>query len=331
MAELVYEMVWDCPCCGSKKLLGLTHRHCPHCGAAQDPNARYFPADHEKVAVQNHELVGADISCRYCSAPSSRRAHNCGQCGASLAEGAQVTLQVAAPASHEMAYAAGPASEPPKRPLWKVALPVAALLGVVVTVLLLVWKRDQRFVVVELSWQRSVAVERLGPVRKSAWCDELPADAPVRSRRREQRGVKQVVSGEECRTEKRDRGDGTFTQQQVCSPKHRDEPVYAEKCEVEQVEWSRAREERAEGRLETSPPYWPSAQLARRDCATLGCEREGKRSESYSVLFKDARGEPYRCHFDERGWRAFEKDARYAGKLRALVGTLDCSSLRPAR
>src|SRR5258708_4607424 len=95
MAELVYEMVWDCRYCGAKKLLGLTHRHCPNCGAQQDPNARSFPADHEKVAVQNHEYVGADIKCRYCGGPSSRRARNCGQCGAPLAEGAAVDTQAA--------------------------------------------------------------------------------------------------------------------------------------------------------------------------------------------------------------------------------------------
>jgi len=76
MAEPVYEMVWDCRYCTAKKLLGLTHRHCPNCGAQQDPNARYFPLDHEKVAVQNHEFVGADMQCRYCGGASSKSAHN---------------------------------------------------------------------------------------------------------------------------------------------------------------------------------------------------------------------------------------------------------------
>ena len=303
MAELVYEMVWDCRSCGAPKLLGLTHRHCPSCGAPQDPNTRYFPADHEKVAVQNHEFVGADISCRYCSAPSPRHARYCGQCGATLVEGGAIMPQ-AAPPSHEMAYAAGPLSEPPNRPLWKVALPIAALLAVVVTVLLLVWKREQRFVVAELAWARTVTVERLGPARTSAWCDELPADVHPVSRRREQRRSQQAPG---------------------------EEPVYAEKCTFDVMQWGRAREERTEGRLETSAPRWPSVSLSGANCDSAGCEREGPRSESYTVVFKDAQGEPYRCNFDERAWRGFAPNARYAGKLRAFVGSLDCGSLEPAR
>jgi hypothetical protein len=95
MAEPVYEMLWNCSHCSTQKLLGLTHRHCPNCGAKQDPSARYFPADHEKVAVQNHQYVGADLVCRYCSAACSRKAHNCAQCGAPLAQGAPVKSRAA--------------------------------------------------------------------------------------------------------------------------------------------------------------------------------------------------------------------------------------------
>ena len=40
-----YEMLWDCPHCDTKKNLGVTHRHCPNCGAPQDASKRYFPSD----------------------------------------------------------------------------------------------------------------------------------------------------------------------------------------------------------------------------------------------------------------------------------------------
>src|SRR5688572_28230933 len=43
--EQVFQMLWDCRFCGTSKLLGLDHRHCPNCGAAQDPEWRYFPAN----------------------------------------------------------------------------------------------------------------------------------------------------------------------------------------------------------------------------------------------------------------------------------------------
>src|SRR5688572_6267321 len=134
MSEPVYEMVWDCRYCGAQKLLGLTHRHCPNCGAAQDPTARYFPADDEKVAVENHVYVGADMQCRYCDAASSTRAHNCGRCGAALGEGAPVQLHGDTGAAMLL-----PSSRatPPQRPLWKILVPTAALLLVAVTVVLL--------------------------------------------------------------------------------------------------------------------------------------------------------------------------------------------------
>jgi hypothetical protein len=55
----VYEMLWDCKFCGTKKLLGKTHRFCPNRRPA--PIRRYFPAD-RKVVVQDRVFVGADKS-----------------------------------------------------------------------------------------------------------------------------------------------------------------------------------------------------------------------------------------------------------------------------
>ena len=330
MAELVYEMVWDCRYCGAKKLLGLTHRHCPGCGAQQDPNARYFPADHEKVAVQNHEFVGADVQCRYCGGPSSRRAHNCGQCGAPLAEGSPVRAQVAAQ-PQALLSAAAAASVPPPRALWKLVVPILALMVVAIVVLLLVWKKEQAFVVASHSWRRSVSVERLGPSRESVWCSELPASANEVTRHREQHGTKQVADGEDCKTHKKDRGDGTFKEEQVCSPKYKDQPVYEDKCDYVVVKWSQARKEIAEGAALAPAPHWPNVVLSRAACSSVGCEREGARDASYTVVFRDKKGESYQCTFAEPAWSTFPDGKRYTGKLRALVGTLDCSSLVAAR
>ena len=58
-----YEMLWNCGACGSEKLLGVTHRHCPNCGAAQEASRRYFPSDEEKVAVADHRYTGVDHQC----------------------------------------------------------------------------------------------------------------------------------------------------------------------------------------------------------------------------------------------------------------------------
>jgi hypothetical protein len=328
MAELVYEMVWDCRYCGARKLLGLSHRHCPNCGAQQDPSARYFPPEHEKVAVQNHEFVGADTQCRYCGGASSKRAHHCGQCGAPLAEGAAVAAREAL---ELQPLAATRTSEPPPRPLWKILVPVSALVMVAVIVLLLVWKKQQSFVVASHSWRRTIDVERFGPSRESDWCSELPAGATDVTRRRERHGTRRVADGEDCHARKQDRGDGTFKEEQVCTPRLKDEPVYEDKCEYVVFKWSKLREERREGAAVRAVPDWPVVALARAGCSLPGCEREGARAETYTVVLKDAAGETYRCDLPENAWSSLIDGKRYTGKLRALVGSLDCSSLVAVR
>jgi ribosomal protein L40E len=81
-----YEMLWDCKFCNTQKNLGKTHKHCPNCGAAQDPSWRYYPSDEEKVAVEDHQFVGADLICAACGALNGAKSHNCGNCGAVLDE-----------------------------------------------------------------------------------------------------------------------------------------------------------------------------------------------------------------------------------------------------
>ena len=93
-----YEMLWSCEYCGAKKLLGKTHRHCPECGAAQDPARRYFPSEEEKVAVEDHVFVGADVHCPACKAPMSKAAKHCAECGAPLEGGGEVA-RIAEPAA----------------------------------------------------------------------------------------------------------------------------------------------------------------------------------------------------------------------------------------
>ncbi len=324
MAELVYEMVWDCRYCGANKLLGLTHRHCPNCGAQQDPNARYFPADHEKVAVQNHEFVGVDVQCRYCGGASSKRAHNCGQCGGPLVEGAAVQ-PLAQTQIQPLAAAAATAA--PRRATWTVVLPILVLLSVAVVVVAVLWKRPQQFVVASHTWRRAINVERLGLSRESAWCSELPVAATQVSRHRERHGSTKVHDGQDCHAQKKDRGDGTFKEEQVCTPKFKEEPIYEEKCDYAVLKWSQLRQDAAEGATVADAPHWPAVTLASSGCSAPGCERQGTRSETYTVVFKDQAGETYRCDVAESDWSSFADGKRYSGKLRALVNSLACDSL----
>ena len=91
-SEKTYEMQWDCEYCGAKKLLGLSQRYCPTCGGPQNPAKRYFPAESDKVAVEDHPFVGADATCPACRHAMSRACNNCSNCGSPIDAGKQVAM-----------------------------------------------------------------------------------------------------------------------------------------------------------------------------------------------------------------------------------------------
>jgi hypothetical protein len=197
-----------------------------------------------------------------------------------------------------------------------------------VVVVLVFWKKPAGLRVEALHWERSVDIETFGPVRDAAWCDQLPAGAKDVSRQQEKRSSRRVQDGEDCQVRKVDRGDGTFTEKRECTPKYREEPVYADKCRFSVDRWRTVRTERASGGMADAPRF-PAASLARPG-SCVGCEREGKRAETYAVVFKDAERKEHRCEFEEKRWSAFKPGSRWTGKLRTLVGSLDCDSLVPA-
>jgi hypothetical protein len=337
----VYEMLWDCKFCGAKKLLGLTHRHCPNCGAQQDANGRYFPPDSERIAVQDHEYVGADIVCHYCGSATSRRARCCGNCGAPLTEGQGVAQRVdqvhAAGAAYagqsaeefarERSGAVAPAAPTPKKRsslIWVVPL----LLGVLVLCgggsALLFWKKQGAFSVAGYEWKRAITIETFSAVSDSAWCDALPAGAGDVRRHREERSKKQVADGETCSMRKVDKGDGTFHETKECTPKYKDEPVYDDKCDYRVNRWHSERIDTAQGKATTNV-NWPASSITRPG-SCVGCEREGARTETYTVVFQDSKAEPYRCDFPQTKWASFSQGSHWKGAVR-LVGTLDCDSL----
>src|SRR5690349_14399180 len=83
-SEGFYEMLWDCDHCDAKTLLGNSQRHCPNCGAPQNPDKRYFPKPGEEKKVDGHRFEGADRHCPACSAPMGTAAKNCTKCGSPL-------------------------------------------------------------------------------------------------------------------------------------------------------------------------------------------------------------------------------------------------------
>lgn len=347
--EKVYEMLWDCKFCGTKKLLGKTHRFCPNCGAAQDPNTRYFPSDAEKVAVEDHEYFGEDKICPACGALNSARAEFCVQCGSPLTAAARARrLADQARAEHEVFESSGsrdlvkeqfdaemqrvgvqPKPGTKRGGLSPLAIGLVAVgaLAVIGILVALFWKQDTTVYVTGHTWERVIQIEQYGPQPDSAWCDSLPAGAYSITRRTEQRSVRQVPDGQDCRVVRSDRGDGTFTERTECTPRYRQEPVYDERCYFTVDRWTYARDVRAHGDSLDDAPIWPDTRIQRTGTC-IGCEREGRRSETYRVSLRTG-DSTYVCDVPLERWRAMPVESTWKVAVGVITRQPDCRSLEP--
>lgn len=331
----VYEMFWDCAYCGAKKLLGVTHRHCPSCGAAQNPDARYFPAESEKVAVKDHIYFGADWACQSCQTPNSSRAEFCGNCGTPKDPSRKVTLAHQRPAPPpKKAPAAAPAAaadEPePKKSGGKGCFFLGCAGAVIAALVLfcavaMLWTRAETATITSHTWARTIAVEEVQATRGESWCTETPSKAYDVRESRKEKETKKVADGETCTTKNVDNGDGSFRQEEVCSPRYRDEPVYAQWCNYTIDKWAEITPLHAKG--SGLSPEWPAVNINTCILEARGCQREGSRSQTYSLVLKDASGGSHTCEVPEKKWRALTDGTSLEVKKRVIGGGLDCSSL----
>lgn len=343
-----YQMLWDCPSCDARGLLGLTHRHCPSCGAAQDPTTRYFPDESQKVAVADHLYTGVDWRCSACETPNGARADFCASCGAPKDNSKEVKRREDVVAGSGAAFAADssatarkelrarptapPSVQEASKP--RSGLPgwVLPTVGLVIALILvaLFWKHDAFVEVSGHTWSRSIEVETYQPTDDSAWHDQVPSGAYDMRCSEEVRETRKVPDGETCKNRRVDKGDGTFSEVRECSPKYRDEPVYDSRCRYKIDRWEVTRTEKASGDALSDGPRWPEVTLARTGTC-LGCEREGSRNESYSVIFKDTKqdGKTYACDFAQDRWSSMPVSTRFKSQAGVLTGKLDCSKLEP--
>lgn len=346
--EKIYEMFWDCEYCGSPKLLGKTHRHCPNCGATQDPTRRYFPSDSEKIAVTDHIYYGADRVCPFCQTPNGAKSTFCGNCGGSLDGSKEVVRKIDGiendpttesnnpnPSKEDLAFKDSEwIKAHPKTPRWVKWLLGSSLSGIVGFVLLgVLWTEPVEIKVTQHEWTRSIAIEKFKPVSESSWCDSMPTDAYQVSRSREIRSYNSVADGEDCSTVRTDRGDGTYSEGQSCTTRYREEPVYDTKCYYTVDRWAFDRNAETKGIGLEKDPFWPSPVI--RECFgnSLGCERLGTRNESYLVHFDetsgDTKGEKHDCEFEESKWKTFQPSLLYKSEKSVIFNFITCDSIQP--
>lgn len=332
-----YEMFWDCASCGTKKLLGVTHRHCPNCGSAQDENARYFPAPQQEIALQNHTYYGVDWDCAYCSTPNSNNAAYCVNCGAGR-DGTKPVVMV-----HERSikkagqnnsqeiqgdYSSVRETQKSKKYLTLAICSLALLLFAALIVGLTV-KTDEEAIVYHKEWSRSIAVEQYSAQRGEDWCSSKPSDAYSVTSSREVRDYKQVADGQSCSTSNVDKGDGSYSKQTTCTTKYKSVPVYDNKCYYTINRWEHARSLVSNGDHSVEPHWSSVGRLTTSALNVLGNERLGSKSERYTVQFKNKKKESdsWTCSFNQNTWNQYTLGSHFKVKVN-MFGAADCSSLK---
>ena len=323
----VYEMLWNCEYCSATKLLGKTHRHCPQCGAAQDPSARYFPPDEEKIAVQDHVYFGVDWKCINCQTPNSSASAFCGNCGAPKDGSGKVELAHDKP--EEESADTAPPPEPDQGGGKGKAVGCCVLFFIIGLVLFCglstFWTKSSTLTVSGHTWERTIQIEAYGPTSKSDWCDKMPSDAYDVRKSDKQRDVEKIPDGEDCTTKNVDNGDGTFRQEEECTTRYRDKPIYDDWCSYTIDQWSQSRVASAAG--SDLSPSWPSSDVNTCNKARVGCEREGQRGETYTVTFRGD-GETHSCELSESEWRSLSDGDTVEGEVSMVTGGLQCGSLK---
>ena len=188
-------------------------------------------------------------------------------------------------------------------------------------------KKSGAFEVTGHSWERTIEIEEYRNVRESKWCDELPPGARELSRSKEQRSTEKVEDGKECRKIRKDQGNGSFKEVEECKPKYREKPVMADKCSFEAPLWRANRTVKESGASNKDALKWPMVP-ALRTGTCIGCEREGKRTETLTIRFKNLKdGTAATCTTNDQKWKSVAVGSKYEAKY-SVTDSVDCDSLK---
>jgi hypothetical protein len=199
------------------------------------------------------------------------------------------------------------------------------LLGVIAATIF--WTKTVNVRLDHASWERTVNIEAFLPREQSSWCDAMPPDGYAVSRRPQVRSQRQIPDGETCNTRRVDRGDGTFQEKQECTPKYRNEPVYADYCNYTVNRWGLVRSIKTAG--QTAPPFWGEVRLNGAGGQCQGCEREAKRQEILRLHFKSDEKKLYDCLVSPDVWISAKPGSPWTMKAGALLDNAHCDSLKP--
>lgn len=339
---------WDCFVCGNVGNHG-PKTHCENCGASRPKDVKFYLPEDEQV-IKSRGIVkeaksGADWVCSYCAGHNKTSQTHCQTCGNERVIDEDISLQEKDYTLEEVPTIGGRGVErvtpKPKKlkgraGFWKYVLGATGLGGVFAW--LFSFSTAVDVPIVDMYWERQVAVEEYREVREESW--ELPQGATnVQQERaihhydkevigyktetqtvREQVGTRQVVCGQ------KDLGNGYFedkycpepiyenVQKQVEVPIYKETPVYKTKYEYNIFKWIEISPLVTSGK--SNPANW--AKDSPEMLANPDKYRRGKQSEMYRfwIEYKGERIEHKTKSYD------FFKDLKVGGTLKAYKSTV---------
>lgn len=342
--EQVFQMLWDCRFCGTTKLLGLDHRHCPNCGAQQDPKWRYFPsdADMKLVTDPDYKYAGVDTVCPFCSTPNSANAKFCKQCGADLVNGkpaemlGNVSTGLEGAEGKRKDLVLEEFNQQNAQPIKaKGGIPTVLLvvLGLVAAVIigLVILSRSTyaaSMKVNDLAWERNIYTEQYAAVPGAGWQDSVPFDAYGRTCSPRQRAYTEQERYQ-CGYEMSDRGDGSGSRRAKYCTRSKTRYETENYCSYVVNRWTPAQTYNASGGA-TDPLTWPA--FTPRGSGSIGATRETRRETRLSILFEglgDKSGKTFTYDLsDESRWMTFKPGQTYSVDINRLE-QVQWNSLKP--
>jgi hypothetical protein len=341
------QLEWTCPNCSTRN--PGPQKVCSSCGGPQPDNVQFEQPAQEKMITDQAKIeqakAGPDIHCRYCGTRNAAAAETCTQCGAALKEGtARAGGQVLgahrtgpaqpvncpacgtpnapdAPTCGQCGAALTPPRPQPVQPVPKPAGTRSKLALVIIgLVILLLCALGIGFMVLSgrtedtigrvsaVNWTRQVSVEALAPVQHESWQDEIPAGAEMGSCSQKVRHTQDEPApnaDEVCGTPYTvDTGSGYGEVTQDCQYR-----VYADWCQFTMDEWRPVDQLTLSG--DDLLPQWPGLTLQ-------AGQREGKRAETYTVVFNTDGGQYTYTTTDPAAFSRFQVDSQWVLTVNAF-------------
>lgn len=361
---------WRCQHCGQEEIPG-TDVYCPVCKAAKaiqgesrvDASSQLHGAQALALARGSwrycaycdvqvppvNEQGQANEMCPNCQGPLSEAESEAAvqEVSAQQAAGYQADLvQQVGAAPAPAAPTPAPAPTPRRSRLGCFVFAGLALVGLVVGVYFLVFHTwEKNLTVASRTWQRTIEIEKFGPVAKEAWRAKVPGDAYNRSCRRKIHHHDKVPDGQETYKEKVSTGrtcasygykkkggvsvkkctrwKTNYKTVTKTRTRYRKVAVYRKFCRFKVDRWHHSRDLMEDGDGDDEPA-WPDT-----DALDDKKERAGAKAEEYTLVLKkkDKETIKYKCS-SQAQWKKYPAGSAVVAEMTTL-GKI--KKLKPAK